>query len=172
MMSETSRTRPAGSSPFGTSIFFAGMQSAGTDLFPNFADPAGYARNYFDPHGGQQIHHAAADPAADQSFHLMAIQQNRYFFPAADPGQALTGFIQKQKFRCTAQRRSQLISADRQRSDHDLTPNSSSQNSFSASFQSGICGRPARRSIRFSSRELAGRGAGRGNSSVRQGTTF
>ena len=43
-------------------------------------------------------------------------------------------------------------------------------NSSSASFQWGMGGNPHRRNIRFSSRELRGRGAGRGKSWVVQGT--
>ena len=46
------------------------------------------------------------------------------------------------------------------------------RNSARASFQSGMGGSPASRSIIFSSLEFAGRGAGRGNSSVLHGTIF
>ena len=50
--------------------------------------------------------------------------------------------------------------------------NSFARNSASACLQSGMGASPLRRSIIFSRRELAGRGAGRGNSAVEQGRTF
>ena len=50
--------------------------------------------------------------------------------------------------------------------------NSFARNSASACLQSGMGARPLRRSIIFSRREFAGRGAGRGKSAVEQGRTF